>query len=173
MICLVLLVLYYVVSVLQELAGGFQFTIYDPANFNSLWVLARSVGFVLLWVAGNWMVCTLLQGKGRFREILIVTCYSLMPVIIEQVLRLILTNVLLIGEGDILGIMDTIAVLYMLILLTVGLIRIHDYSMSRFLATSLLTLIGMAAIVFLMIMIGLLLQQLAGFVVTVGMELMM
>ena len=61
----------------------------------------------------------------------------------------------------------------MLILLTVGLIRIHDYSMSRFLATSLLTLIGMAAIVFLMIMIGLLLQQLAGFVVTVGMELMM
>ncbi len=173
LICLVLLVLYYVVSVLQELAGGFQFTIYDPANFNSLWVLARSVGFVLLWVAGNWMVCTLLQGKGRFREILIVTCYSLMPVIIEQVLRLILTNVLLIGEGDILGIMDTIAVLYMLILLTVGLIRIHDYSMSRFLATSLLTLIGMAAIVFLMIMIGLLLQQLAGFVVTVGMELMM
>ena len=173
LICLILLVVYYVVSVLQDLAGGFQFTVYDPAEFNSLWVLVRSVGFVLLWVAGNWMVCTLLQGKGRFREILIVSCYSLMPLIIEQILRLALTNVLLISEGDILGILDTVAVLYTLILMTVGLIRIHDYSMSRFLGTSLLTLVGMAAIVFLMIMIGLLLQQLAGFVVTVGMELMM
>lgn len=173
LLCLVLLVLYYVVSVLQDLAGGFQFTIYDPASFNSLWVLARSVGFVLLWVAGNWMVCTLLQGKGRFREILVVTCYSLIPIIIEQLLRLILTNILLISEGDILGILDTVAVLYTLILLTVGLIQIHEYSMRRFIGTSLLTLMGMAAIVFLLIMIGLLLQQLAGFIATVGMELMM
>ena len=173
LLCAVLLALYYVLSVLQVLAGGFIFTMYDPASFNSLWVLARSVGLVLLWVAGNWMVCTLMQGKGRLKEILIVTCYSLTPLIIGQALSLLLTNVLLSSEGEILGIVKAVALLYTLLLLTVGTIRIHEFSMRRFLGTTLLTLLGMAAIVFLLIMIGLLLQQFVGFVLTVGMELFM
>lgn len=172
-LCVGVLGLYYVLSILQVLAGGFIFTIYDPASFNSLWVLARSVGLVLLWVVGNWMVCTLLQGKGRFKEILVVTCYSLIPLILGQMLTLLLTNVLLQSEGDILGIVKAIALLYTLILLTVGMIRIHEYSMRRFLGTTLLVLLGMAAIVFLLIMVGLLLQQLVGFILTVGMELFM
>ena len=95
----VLVALFYVTAVIQVLCGGFLFTQYDPATFNSLWVLARSAGLVVLWIISNWMICTLMQGKGTAREITIVTSYSLLPIIIERVLRIAFTNVLLPSEA--------------------------------------------------------------------------
>ena len=170
-LCGLIAVIYYALSVLQVLCGGFLFTYYDPESFNSLLVLIRSVGFVVLWIVCNWMVCTLLGGRGKLKEITIVTCYSLQPLILEMLLKLILTNVLLPSEGEFLGILHVVALLYALLLLIMGMLKIHDYSMSRMIGTSLLSVIGMAAATFLIVMVGLLMQQLAGFAATVFMEL--
>ena len=60
--------------------------------------------------------------------------------------------------------------LYTLLLLIIGMIKIHDFSMSRFVGTSVLSLLGVAALVFLIVMVGMLLQQLVGFIGTVFME---
>ena len=43
--------------------------------------------------------------------------------------------------------------------------------MSRFIGTGVLSVFGIAAVVFLAVMVGMLLQQLAGFIGTVFMEL--
>lgn len=173
LLCGVLVLLYYILSVLQELCGGFLFTFHDPSNFNSLWVLARSVGLIVLWIVSNKAVCTLMEGKGRLRDIAIVTCYSLIPVILGRVLFLVLSNILLPSEAEFLGILQTVMFLYTLLLLTIGTIKIHDYSMGRFLGTSALTVFGIAVIVFLVIMIGILMQQFFGFLVTLFLEMTM
>lgn len=170
-LCLVLLLLFYVTAVLQVLCGGFLFTHYDPAGFNSVWVLVRSVGLVVLWIISNWMICTLLQGKGKMREICIVTCYSLTPMIVERLLRLVLTNALLPNEAIFLGTLDAIALFYTLLLISIGLIRIHDFGLGRFLGTSALSIGWVAVLVFLLVLIGMLLQQLGGFLLTVFTEL--
>ncbi len=169
-ICLITVTVYYIFSVLRVLCGGFLFTYYDPENFNSLMVLVRSVGFVVLWIVCNWMVCTLLGGRGKLREITVVTCYSLQPLIIEGILSLALTNTLLPSEGEFLGILNAVAILYALLLLVIGMIKIHDFSMSHFVGTSVLSVLGMAAVIFLIVMVGMLLQQLGGFIGTVFME---
>lgn len=163
--------LFYVSTVLQTLAGGFLFTIYDATTFNSLMVLVRSVGLVVLWVIADWMVCTLLGGKGKLREIIIVTCYSLWPLIIKNLLSLLLTNVLLPAEAGFLTILEAIAVIYFVLLMIVGLLKIHDFSFSRLIGTSILAILGIAAIVFLLIMIIILIQQLCGFVFTLITEI--
>ena len=173
LLCGVLVLLYYILSVLQELCGGFLFTFHDPSNFNSLWVLARSVGLIVLWIVSNKAVCTLMEGKGRLRDIAIVTCYSLIPVILGRVLFLVLSNILLPSEAEFLGILQTVMFLYTLLLLTIGTIKIHDYSMGRFLGTSALTVFSIAVIVFLVIMIGILMQQFFGFLVTLFLEMTM
>lgn len=172
-VSLVILLLFYVSAVVQVLWGGFLFTAYDPGTFNSLWVFVQSAGLVALWVIANWLVTTLAGGKGKLKEIFIVTCYSLMPMIIERVIYIILTNFLLPTEGSFLGILSTVAMIYTGLLLTIGMIRIHDFTMSRFVGTTLLTILGMAAIVFLLILVGILLQQLGGFIMTVIIELLM
>lgn len=170
LLCVITVTVFYILSVLQVLCGGFLFTYYDPENFNSLMVLVRSVGFVVLWIVCNWMICTLLGGRGKLREITVVTCYSLQPLIIEKLIRLVLTNVLLPTEGEFLGILGVVATLYSLLLIIAGLIKIHDFSMGRLVGTSVLSLLGMAAVMFLIVMVGMLIQQLGGFIGTVFME---
>ena len=167
----VLIALFYVTAVLQVLCGGFLFTYYDPENFNSLWVLIRSAGVVLLWIISNWMICTLMQGKGTMREICIVTSYSLLPIIIERFLRLIFTNVLLPSEAMFLNGFDAVAIGFTGILLIIGLMKIHDFSMSRLIGSSLLSVIWLAVLIFLIILVCMLVQQLGGFIVTVVLEL--
>lgn len=170
-LCTVTILIFYISTVLQTLAGGFMFSVYDSANFNSLWVFVRSVGLVTLWVAADWMVCTLLGGNGKLKEITVVTCYSLWPLIASNFLKLLLTNILLPTESGFLSILDTAAIIYFLILMVIGLLKIHDFSMSRLVGTSVLALVGIAAIVFLIIMVAILVQQFWGFIVTVVSEI--
>ena len=171
-LCLVTLLVFYIATVLNTIGSGFLFSTYNPESFNSLWELVRSVGLVVLWVTANWMVCTLMQGKGKFKEILIVTCYSLWPLIIEKIVYIAFSNVLLPAEGSFLGIFSTIATLYFALLMVMGLLKIHDFSFSRLIGTTLLTVLAMAAIVFLAIMLIILIQQLYGFIVTLVTEIL-
>ena len=170
-ISLVLIGLFYVTAVMQVLCGGFMFTQYDPATFNSLWVLLRSAGLVILWIISNWMICTLMQGKGTMREITIVTSYSLLPIIIERLVHIVLTNVLLPNEAMFLTGLEAVGIGFALFLLIAGLIKIHDFEMPRLIWTSLLSVGWMAVLVFLIILVGMLVQQMGGFVATVFLEL--
>ena len=172
-LCIVLVLLFYVVTVLQTLASGFMFSYYDPASFNSIWAFARTVGFVVLFVVANWMICSLLGGKGRFKEIIIVTCYSLLPIIVGKTLEIILTHVLLAEEASFLGILDVVIILYFIIMMIIGLTKIHDFSMSRLVGTTLLTLFSMLAVIFLIVLVFILAQQFCGFIITVVSELFM
>ncbi len=170
-LCILLVILYYVVTVLKTIAGGFLFSKYDPTSFNSILVFVRSVGLVLLWIVANWLVCTLLGGKGKLKEIVIVTCYSLMPFIIEGVLYIVLSNVLLPVEASFLSILTTIATIYFAFMLIIGMLKIHDFSMGKFLWTTILTVLGMAIIIFLLIMLIILVQQFGAFVITLVTEI--
>ena len=172
-VALVILLLFYVTAVLQTLWGGFLFTNFDPGSFNSLWVFVQSAGLVALWVISNWLVTTLFGGKGKIKEIFVVSCYSLMPLIVQRVIYIILTNILLDTEGSFLGILTTVAMLYAGLILVIGMMRIHEFTVMRFIGTTLLTIFGMAAIIFLIILVGLLMQQLGGFITTVIVELIM
>lgn len=93
------MLLLYILSVLEETAGGFLFTSYDAVTFNSLLVFARTVGLILLWVVVNWAVASLFEGKGRLRDILTVVCYSLLPLLLIKLLALPLSHVMLLEEG--------------------------------------------------------------------------
>ena len=164
--------IYYLSVILNELKGGFLFTRYDPESFNSLWILARSVGIVIIWIIANWLVCTLTGGIGKLREITIVTCYSLLPIIIKNFISLILTNVLLPTEAEFLAILDVVAIIYFVLLMICGLLKIHDFGFGRLIFTSILSGLSVAIIFFLMIMIIMLFQQTYGFVATIISELL-
>ncbi len=169
-LCGILIVAYYIVSVLGETAGGFLFSDYDAATFNSLLVLARTVGLVLLWVVVNWLVASLFEGKGRFMDILTVTAYSLLPLIVTQLAALPLSHGMLLEEGTFLSLLQAVGLLYTLLLLAIGTMIMHDFSLWKFLWTSLLTLLGIGIIVFVVFMVGILLQQGYGFVLTLFSE---
>lgn len=167
----VLLIAFYITSVLSVLAGGFMFTYYDAASFNSLFVLIKSAGLIVLWIVANWLVCSLMGGNGRISEIITVACYSLIPLILNQLLQIALTNALLPDEATFLGIINAVAYLLFFLMLAFGSMVIHDYGFGKFIGTSVVTVLGMAVVVFLIFLIVMLFQQLAGFISTLFIEL--
>ena len=166
-----LLLIFYVTAVLKVLCGGFAFTYYDPSSFNSIWVLVKSAGAVILWIISNWLVCSLMSGNGKISEIITVICYSLIPLIINQVIQIVFTNVLLPDEATFLTIISAVAYLFFFVMLAMGTMVIHEYGFGKFVGTSIITVIGMAIIIFLIFLVVMLLQQLIGFISTVVMEI--
>ena len=170
-ICLVIIVLYYIFDVMTTTAGGFAFTYFDPSSYNALLILAKTAGLVILWTVSNWAVCTLFSGKGKIKEILTVISYSLIPLLVESVIQIICTNILVPEEAAFLSVLSVVCTGYAVIMLMAGSIIIHDYSLSKFIGTTLLTLLGCAIVIFLLAAVGILLQQTGGFIATIYSEI--
>lgn len=162
--------LWYVFSVLAYTNGGFLYTEFNADSFNALFVLAKTVGLALLWSVVNWGVCTLLDGKGKFRQVFIVAAYSTIPMTAGRILFLILSNTMTLEQHTALEIVSALAVIIAGIMLCIGSIVIHDYSFGKFAGTAVLTLLGMVLVVFILFMLIVLLQQFYIFASTVFME---
>lgn len=167
----VLLVLFYIITVLNDTAGGFAFTVFDSENYNAIYVLLSTVGLVLLWTLSNWLVCTLAGGIGKLREIYTVTCYSLIPIIAVRLCNLVLTHILIPDEGAFLGILIIACTLYSLFMLIIGIMRVHDYEFGKFVGTAVFSIIGMIIIVFLLFLVFMLIQQVLTWASTVFIEI--
>lgn len=167
----ILLALFYIVSAVSDVASGFAYNNFNAATYNSFFVFLRTIGLVALWVISNWLVCVLLGGIGKLKEIYMVTCYSLIPLIFSTILSVILSNILVPDEFVFVSIFNTVCIVYTLFLLSIGIMKIHDYSFGKFLATTVLSIISMLIIVFLIFIIFMLAQQVYGWFVTVFNEL--
>lgn len=170
MVCVVMMLLFYVSSILNDSGRGFLFSNYDPATFNSFLVLVRTVGLVVLWAVVNWLITSLFGGEGSLMDVLTVACYSLLPLILVQLVALPLSHILLLEEGAFLQLFQTIGTLYTLVLIVVGTMIVHSFSLWKFIGTALLTIFGIGIVVFVIFMVIILLQQGYGFVVTIFTE---
>lgn len=171
LLCIILVGIFYVSTVAKNIFGGFCFVNYNPSSFNSLIVLLRTVGLVLLYSITNWAVCTLMGGKGRIKEIVTVTCYSLLPLIFGDILFILVSNTLIPSEAGFLSIITVITYIYAGMMLCVGNMKIHDYSLGKFIGTTIITVVGMGIVIFLGSAILLLIQQLGAFILSVINEL--
>ncbi len=158
------LMLFYITTVLRDIYSGFSFEIFEAANYNSIETLLGTVGIALLFVIVNWGVCVLAQGKGKLKEIFMVTCFALIPEIFSSIFYLVLTNILVPEEGAILTIVTIVCHIMAVIVLCVGIMVIHEYDFFKFLSTTVITLLGMALVVFIIFMLFILFQELFGFI---------
>ena len=166
-----ILLLFYLSSVVGRVATGFLFTEENIEDVNILWILAGTVGVVIVWCIANWMLCTLLDGKGHFGEIWIATCYSLLPYVLFAVPLTILSHFLTSNEAVFYTVMMTLVYVWVGIQLFVGMMAMHQFSLSKNVVTIIFTLFGIACIVFLLVLLFTLFQNVYTFVVTIINEL--
>lgn len=151
-------------------SSGFLFNTTDIRNANAWYALAQTFGLVILFTLANWAVCTLMEGKGKLKDIYIVTCYSLIPMIIQAAAQNVLSEVLTLQEANVMSILTYVCIVFTAIILVMGLINLHEYTFGKFIFTTVVTLLAMVLIVFLVFMIAILLQQTKNFVETVYLE---
>ena len=150
-------------SLLQARFTGFIFDA-DAEDANILAEFAKICLPVLLFTICNWAVTSLMSGEGSLKAIYMSTCYSLTPILFLYPVAILLSNVMVLEEGDFYSTFITIALIWVFLLIFLGNMRIHDYTLGMAVVELVITLVVMLLIVFLAVLFFALIQQMASFV---------
>lgn len=166
-----IVLLFYIAKVLESTASGFLFTTVSQRNYNTLFTLAKTIGLVVLWSLVNWLVSTLFEGKGRFKEVFVASSYSMIPMVIYTFVRVIASHFLPLAGLSFMNAVYTIVLIYTAYLLIIAMMSVHEFTFSKFALTAAVTIFGMLLVVFIGFMIIILLQQFWNFIYAIYMEL--
>ena len=126
---------------------------------------------IFLFAVGNWSVTTLMEGKGKFKEIIMMAGYSLFPLVILGFPAILLSNFLT---------QDEIAFYYILIgfgyggtawMLFMGILNIHQYGLGKTIISIILTILSMSVMIFFGLLFFDLIQQFISFIAAIWREL--
>jgi len=109
---------------------------------------------LLLWTLANWCVTTLMDGVGNMRHIYIATCYALLPFVIFTTIGTLLTHVLAIHESAFVNIAYTIGFGWTFMLIYIGNMVTHQYTVAKSVVAAILTVFGIGIIVFIFLLFG-------------------
>lgn len=149
---------------------GFVMNMVEVDSMNSLSVFATWVSGFVLFIVSNWAVTTLLNGKGGIADITEVIGYSLIPVEVTMILRIVLSNFVILEEAMIVNVIAGVGIVWFLFMVVAGLCVIHEYSFGKTIASVLLTFVAAAIIIFLGVLFFTLVEQMVTFVMDVAKE---
>lgn len=142
---------------------GFQFGTLPDKTFSILPYLMRSVLMFAMWTVGNWAISTWLDGEGSLRNICIYSAYALIPYIAQAFLCVLLSHVLTQEEAVFAAVVHGIGLLWSALLLFMAMKTVHQYSVPKTLGAIALTILSMAAMLFLLVLLLSLFQTVAVF----------
>lgn len=170
-IAIVMTVLYLVSSILTALCSNFRYTSFDESTFNSFFQIIKTVGLILIWSLANWGASVLIQGIGKFKHVFIVTAYSVFPIIICNLILIPISHLITTPTSTLMNGLSLVAMAWTGIVLTIGLMIIHNFTFPRFVTSVAIGLFFMLLIVLIVFIFGILITQLGSFVVTILMEI--
>ncbi|MEC0206705.1 Yip1 family protein [Paenibacillus lautus] len=160
-----------VMMIVKRQYAGYVVNFNHPLKLNSFDELKYIVLPFLLWCIANWSLTTLMDGEGKFKEIMIATGYAMLPLIVVSLPNILLSNVITLREASFYYLLDTVASIWFVWLLFVGTMTVHQYTVTKTIITMLLTLVVMGVIIFLGLLFFSLIQQMVSFVYTIYQEL--
>ena len=143
-------------------------------NVRSVNLLPEIGGVVLLYVllcAGNWSITCLMDGEGRFKDILIAIGYAMLPMIVTYILATVVSQFLADKEQAFYSIIMAIGIAYTLVMALTGIMQIHNYTLGKTLLTLLLTLVAVFIIIFLVMLVTNFVGQVVAFFQSIYTEL--
>ena len=154
----------------QAIGSGYLVNPYD--SYTTIFSQALSVLVPLfLWVVANWCLTTLFDGEGSFKDIFIACGYSLLPLVLIVVPCTIYTNFALKEELDITELLVTVAFIWTVLLIFVGMMVTHDYTLSKNFITSLGTIVAMVFIMLVAILFTTLVGKIISFISNIVTEI--
>ena len=127
--------------------------------------------FVLLFAVGNWSITCLMNGEGRLKDIIIVTGYSLLPMILFYIPAILLSQVVSLNEKGFYSLLIIIGTAWTLILILVGIMTIHNYTLAKTLVTLVLSIVAVLLMLFLFMLVTDLVAQVYQFFHSIYQEL--
>ncbi|TDL33120.1 DUF1282 domain-containing protein [Jeotgalibacillus sp. S-D1] len=164
-----LLVIIYFYSRLQT---GFIFSGAGGSDFVLSRELLIVLGPVVLFIISNYLVSTINDGQGRFKDIYIGTIYALAPYLIFMVPITLLSNVITLNEAFLYQYSVVLIYGWCLMILYFMVKEIHNYMISETVRNILLTIFGMIMLVLVGFILYILLNQVIDFLFSLISEVM-
>ncbi|OBZ13092.1 MULTISPECIES: Yip1 family protein [Bacillales] len=170
-VALVILALVVLSIILQNQFAGFLVNYNDPRYLNSISQLLTIVFPFFLWCISNWAITTLMDGEGKFKEIVMATGYALVPIVLLYVPITVASRFMVEEETAFYYLVISISSIWFVGLLFVGTMTVHQYSAFKTIITMILTIIVMGIIVFLGTLVLSMMQQIYEFIVNIYREI--
>lgn len=125
-----------------------------------------------LGVVSNFLVSTISEGEGRFRDVYQATIYSFVPYLVFSPLIVILSNATTYNESFVYHFLNTVMLGWTLILIGIMVKEIHDYTFGETLVNLLFTVFSMIILLLVLFIIYVLLGQVIDFISSVIQEVL-
>lgn len=158
-------------NILSFQYAGFEVNDNELKDLNSFAEILYIIAPILLFTVANWSVTTLFDGKGKMKEIFMMICYSLYPMIWASAIGLVLSNFLTGEELAFYYLVMGVGAFLMAYLVFTGMIVIHEYGLAKCVLTLIATVIAAGVIIFILILFYDLFQKMYGFIYTIYQEI--
>jgi len=168
----VIVVLAVLVEILRQTLTSFQFVTVNMEYFNALVAALSIILPILLWTAANWGLTTLMDGKGTMRDIYMAVSYALTPSVLINAFMIVLSQLITYDEGSLYWVLAGLSVLWTVWLFLAAMMMIHDYSLTKTILSSLLTVVGIGVMVFIFVVFFSLISDAAAYFVSLYKEIL-
>lgn len=155
----------------NRLLASFVVNDLDPRAVDSLFELIGVLAFFLLLCVSNWSITCLMNGEGRLKDIAIAVGYGTVPMTFVLVLATAVSQFIADDEQAFYGLLLGVGIAYGIIMILIGIMQVHNYTLGKTLITLFLTIVAMLIIIFLLLLLSNLLGMVFNFFRSIYTEL--
>ncbi|MBQ9143093.1 MAG: YIP1 family protein [Lachnospiraceae bacterium] len=155
----------------NRLLAGFVVNDLDPRGVDSLYELLGVLAFYLLICVSNWSVTCLMNGEGRMKDIAIAVGYGTVPISFSLIVATIFSQFVADDEQAFYTLIIAVGIAYGLIMILMGIMQVHNYTLGKTLVTLFITFVAMLIIIFLILLMSNLLGMVFNFFKSIYTEL--
>ena len=170
-LALICVAMFGLVFTVNRIFSSFIVNDVDPRSVNGLNELLSVFLLFMLFCVGNWSITCLMDGEGRLKDIVTVTGYSLAPLIVSFIPATLLSHAVAAGEEVFYFFTIGIGITWSAVLVLMGVMTVHNYTLFKTLITLFLTLISMFILIFIALLLYDLYNQVYIFIYSIYTEI--
>ena len=162
-IAILMVILFSCCFSLNRISANFIVNDVYPASVDSLEELSGILLLYALICVANWSITCLMNAEGRMKDIAIAVGYGCTPLIPAYLIATALSHVITMEEAAFYFIIIGAGVAYAAVLVLIGIMQVHNYTLGKTLQTLALTFVAILIIIFLCLLLANLIGQVFNF----------
>ena len=170
-IAIILVILFSLCFSLNRISANFIVNDIEPTTVDSLEELSGILLLYALLCVANWSITCLMNGEGRMKDIAVAIGYGCAPLIPAFLLATAMSHFITEEEAAFYTMILGLGSAYGAILVLIGIMQVHNYTLSKTLQTLLLTFVAVLIIIFVALLLADLIGQVINFIRSLYIEI--
>lgn len=167
----IMYVVFFITYMIYQTQKGF---IYQYTDIEDMDIGAVVVGFfaiLILFIICNYLVTSINDGDGTFKQVYMIPAYGLVPAWIAMIAVIGMSYILTYNEAFILTVILIVGIGWTVANIFEGLSTVHDYSFGNTVVSLIITVVFMLIAAIVVVIVIIMWDQLFDFLVTLGKEI--